>query len=197
MSRIEDGRPTWRPHNEDSERGHDSVRCHMPGIVGASGEGNGVMKTAGCQASPQAQGWYRTSRSGGLPKSYSRFVSLWEALCAWFRDVKNISNDRQMKNWLKEHLGDWHKHKLGEPEYGASVQELKRVSPIGVMKGPERVGERGITDESDCGQIVDVIYTVRCNLVKGGKPANPDDREIEVCEAASQVLDPIVKRLVF
>ena len=27
----------------------------MPGIVGASGEGNGVMKTAGCQASPQAQ----------------------------------------------------------------------------------------------------------------------------------------------
>jgi len=157
---------------------------------------------AGCQTSPQAQGWYRASGSGRLPQPYSRFISLWEALCAWFRDVENISKDTRrqdtlMKNWLKEHLADWHKRKLGEPEYGARVRELKRVSPIGVMKGSEWVDQLEISDESDFGQIVDVIYTVRCNLMKGGKPANPDDREVEVCRAASQVLDPIVERLVF
>jgi hypothetical protein len=155
------------------------------------------MRMAGSQTSPQAGGWYRASRGGGLPRSYARFICLWEALCAWFRDVEGVHTDEQAKIWLKQRLEDWHNGKLGEPEYGASVRELKRVSPIGVMKGSEWVGERGFTDESDFGQIVDVIYTVRCNLMKGGKPASPDDREIEVCKAASQVLDPIVEQLVF
>ena len=160
------------------------------------------MKMAGCQTSPQAQGWYRASRSGCLPQPYSRFISLWEALCAWFRDAENISKDTQrtqdtaITNWLKKNLGDWHKRKLEEREYGASVRELKRVSPIGWMEGLKRKCDVEITDESDFGQIVVVIYTVRCNLMKGGKPANPDPREIEVCEAASQVLDPIVEWLV-
>ena len=152
---------------------------------------------AGSQTSPQAQGWYRASRSGCLPQPYSRFISLWEAFCAWVRDVKDMDRDTDAKAWLKQHLADWHRRKLGEPKYGESIQELKRVSPIGVMKGPEWVDEREITDESDFGQIVDAIYTVRCNLMKGGKPASPGDREVDVCRAASQVLDPIVEHLVF
>jgi len=110
-----------------------------------------------------------------------------------------MDRDADAKTWLKEHLGGWHKDKLQEPDsdYAAHVRRFKSVSPIGWMIGPKRRGDVEITDESDFGQIVDAIYTVRCNLMKGGKPASPDDRETEVCEVASQVLDPIVKRLVF
>lgn len=154
------------------------------------------MKMAGSQTSPQAQGWYHASRRGHVPRSYARFICLWEALCAWFRDVKDMDRDADAKAWLKEYLADWHKDRLGDPEYGASVRQLKSLAPIWKMRGREPVCEKKITDESDFGQIVDVIYTVRCNLMKGGKRASPDDRETGVCGAASQVLDPIVEWLV-
>jgi len=155
------------------------------------------MKMAGSQTSSQAQGWYRASSGGRLPRPYARFICLWEALCAWFRDVKDKDKDADANTWLKEHLGGWHKDKLGDPEYAAHVRRFKSVSPIGWMIGLKRKGDVQITDESDFRQIVEAIYKVRCNLMKGGKPASPDDRETQICEAASQVLDPIVKQLVF
>jgi len=154
------------------------------------------MRRAGRQTTPQAEGWYRVSKVGHLPEPYVRFISLWEALCAWFRDVRGTSRDSEMKDWLEKNLQDWHNRKLGEPGHRAHVRRLKSISPIGVMMGLERVSEREITDESNFGQIVTAIYTVRCNLMKGGKPADPSDRESRVCNAACDVLDPIVERLI-
>jgi len=154
------------------------------------------MRRAGRQTTPQAEGWYRVSKVGHLPEPYVRFISLWEALCAWFRDVEDISQDARMKGWLEENLSDWHGRELGEAGYRASVHRLKSVSAIGIMRGTEQVGEKEIANDSDFGQIVGAIYTVRCNLMKGGKPADPSDREIQVCNAASDVLDSIVEYLI-
>jgi len=80
---------------------------------------------------------------------------------------------------------------LGQVHDRERIQELKQVSPIGTMMGGRRVDEIRITDESDFGQVVATIYTVRCLLMKGGKPATSHDREIQVCNAAAGALDVI------
>src|SRR2546428_6718376 len=115
-------------------------------------------------ASEQARGWYRAA-THGLPKDYARFIALWEALFAWFRDVLDKSNDKEMKCWLKDNLGEWHRDSLRDSDYRARVHGLKQVTPIGRMKGAQQVDEVSITDELDFGQIVGAIYTVRCNLI--------------------------------
>jgi hypothetical protein len=132
-----------------------------------------------------------------LPPSYLRFITLWEALCAWYRDVEGESKDNKLQGWLGDKLAGWHSKKLSDDDYQARLRILKDVSPIGIMRGGEQVGEVLIKDESDFAQVVKAIYTVRCNLMKGGKPAESNDRETAVCDAASGVLDAIVQSLVF
>jgi hypothetical protein len=65
------------------------------------------------------------------------------------------------------------------------------------MEGERQLdNQRSIIDDADFSQVIE-IYKVRCNLMKCGKPAEPSPRNISVCESASDVLDGIVKYLVF
>lgn len=142
-----------------------------------------------------AHGWYKASKHRRIPPSYVRFIALWEALCAWSRDVLNSSNDTDLQKWLTDNLRDWHNHHLSDRDYSRAVHEFSELSPIGIMLGAERTGDVSITDESDFAQVVRATYTVRCNLMKGGKPPRPTDREVKVCESASDVLDAVVEHL--
>lgn len=142
-----------------------------------------------------ARGWYQAARQAKLPRSYIRFICLWEALCAWYRDVLNNTNDKELTKWLEGNLSDWHRARLAEDAYRDRIRCLKDRSPIFKMRGEKKEKPVLITDESDFGQVVTAIYTVRCNLMKGGKAPRENDRDVGVCEAASEVLDAIVKHL--
>jgi hypothetical protein len=102
--------------------------------------------------SAQAQGWCRASARPGLPKAYVRFIAIWEALCAWFRDVQDIASDPEMKKSLSENLQDWHAQGLSSPEYRSLVSRLTNLSPIYAMKGAQHQYEVSITGKRRCPQ---------------------------------------------
>jgi hypothetical protein len=145
-----------------------------------------------------ARGWYFAAKQGNVHPSYVRFIALWEALCAWSRDVLGESQDTQMKDWLRRNIAEWHKLKLGEADYGYRANQLASITPVWTMEGERQLDRRlSIADETDFSQVIEVIYKVRCNLMKGGKPAMPSQRDVEVCDRASDVLDAIVEHVLF
>lgn len=153
--------------------------------------------------SEQAEAWHEVSHEVSdpslpetFPKSYLRFIALWGALSAWDRDVKKGTNDTQLQQNVISSLAEWHVKGLEDPLYLRKVLDLKKRTPVYDMLGSTRTRRYSvITDETDLGQVIKVIYKVRCNLLHGGKGPMREGRNNKLVHAASQVLDDMVECL--
>lgn len=142
--------------------------------------------------------WYALATQGhGVPDtSYFRFLALWVA----FNGLYSLKfPDARSEIAQVRSFGNWSKAKEAHLD-ALSREQSEYRGALGVL------GERGIfnfltnkverlEDEKDLGQVIALVYRVRCNLFHGRKvPSNLRDRR--VVEAARVIVAELMSRLV-
>ncbi len=134
------------------------------------------------------QQWFdEATFSQGDWNTGNRFELFYFALTTVGRDFSKETRDSQMLDWLKVHdspVGDAFQHRLQSASFLQRLEQLKRLSPV---KDSRNIAiERSIFDIRDMGQVLDVIYMIRCNYAHGNKPTN--DRNARLFEAGAHIL---------
>lgn len=140
--------------------------------------------------------WYSRSKGQEItspPHAFDNFISLWIAFNCWGYYETSEDTDRKMINSLKTNI------KLKE-EFEKSKKEryflekLLKMKGIGIPTHRPRPTEVRFDDENSFGDILEVIYTIRCNLFHGRKdPINQDD--LNYVSWACFILDRIFSKL--
>ena len=129
-----------------------------------------------------------------LPVEFARFIAAWEVLLAWRRaqhpyDFSDSNLIAQFKRRLPSLKFDSH------PLWRQSLTALREMGPVQMMSGSEPMGScHAMRSDDDFAGLVDVLYTVRCNLFKAGKrPTNPHD--LDLSQRAATVATMIAEAL--
>ncbi|MCJ7455751.1 hypothetical protein MUP07_03280 [Candidatus Bathyarchaeota archaeon] len=136
--------------------------------------------------------WYARAKPGTflVNDPFDNFVCLWLAFNAWGSYVTGIeSNDSDMKNRLKTdpRLVDSFKKHRQDPEFNKKLLQMKSVKIPTHRTAPEYVC---LNDEESFGEVLEVIYRIRCNLFHGRKDPE-EQQERKYVEWAAFVLDHV------
>jgi len=110
-----------------------------------------------------------------MPQEFQRFIAAWEVVVLWHREQHpNEQTDKSLTRALKTILPTLNLDV--SPEWLAAATLLTRWKIL-KMSGARDTGQRvTIERATDWNAIVDGLYTVRCNILKGGKnPRNAND----------------------
>jgi hypothetical protein len=110
-----------------------------------------------------------------MPSEFQRFIAAWELIVLWHRSLRpSQKTDASLKRHLEECLPTL--DLSTDPEWLKRVARLKEWAVM-KMSGAFDTGERiYVQGPEDWHGIVEALYTVRCNLIKGGKqPSNRND----------------------
>ena len=141
--------------------------------------------------------WYALATQGGVPDtSYFRFLALWVAFNGLyslkFPDARTeIAHVRSFGNWSKAKEAHSDALSLEQSEYRGALGVLREQGIFNFLTNKVECFE----DEKDLGQVIELVYRVRCNLFHGRKvPSNLRDRR--VVEAARVIVAELMSRLV-
>jgi hypothetical protein len=140
--------------------------------------------------------WYAlATQDGSVPStSFFRFLALWVAFNGLYslKFPKARTETAQVRSF-----GNWHKAKrahtdaLKQSRYRAAVDVLREK---GVFNFLARKFEH-LSDERDLGQVIALVYRVRCNLFHGRKVPS-DLRDRRLVEAARVIVAELLARLI-
>jgi hypothetical protein len=119
---------------------------------------------------------------------FDSFLALWIAFNAWAMFRTGARSDRAMINRLgaDNALRSRHCLLMNEASYKLAVSHLKSLTPVrDTRQNPE--APVAINDEQSWGDIITVIYRIRCNLFHGRKSPEAS-RSLELVQAAYAVL---------
>ena len=110
-----------------------------------------------------------------MPESFQRFIAAWELVVAWHRaEHPTETTDAKLKQRLAQYLPE-----LDLAEDDDWMQAVSGLLPWEVVQmagGNPTAISRRVAGPTDWVGLVDVLYTIRCNLLKGGKsPSDPRD----------------------
>ncbi len=142
--------------------------------------------------------WYALATQGhGVPEtSFFRFLALWVAFNGLyslkFPDAKTeIAQVRSFANWPKAKEAHSDALSLTQSEYRVALGVLRERGIFNFLTNKVE----SLEDEEDLGQVIELVYRVRCNLFHGRKvPSNLRDRR--VVEAARVIVAELMSRLV-
>lgn len=137
------------------------------------------------------QAWIQ---KGDLEDDYfSEFICYWIAFNCWLYTKTGEVRDREALNKLYE------KHRELFADFSKLIIQNKRISNkflnIGTIfnnRSPNR--EVCIKDVTNFKEVIDMLYEIRCNLFHGSK-SDTNDRDKEVVEASTPILELIVKNI--
>jgi hypothetical protein len=136
--------------------------------------------------------WYVRAKPGTftVDDPFDNFICLWFAFNAWGRYVTGIeSNDNDMKNRLKTdpRLVDSFKKDRQDPEFNKKLLQMKGAKIPTHRTTHEYVC---MNDEESFGEVLEVIYRIRCNLFHGRKDPE-EEQEQKYVKWATFVLDHV------
>lgn len=107
---------------------------------------------------------------------YNKFGDLWKSFNAWGFNETNLNKDSEMINKLKNNvklLESFDSCLKDHREYRVILDRLKAACPV----YDERYGDlehyKSIDDIKNFGEVLEVIYQIRCNAFHGKK--SPDE----------------------
>lgn len=131
---------------------------------------------------------------------FDQFISLWLAFNSWGTYLSNEDRDWRMLDYLEtntELLTIYRMLMENDREFLGKVRRLAKYRVLDMRPGHENES-KSITDYNDFGQLLDVIYQIRCNLFHGRK-SETEQHDRELVELAhyilSKIFTPIVEKL--
>ncbi len=130
-----------------------------------------------------------------MPEPFQRFIAGWELVVAWHREYwPKQTRDAELTAHLVQELP-----RLGlesNPEWLQRIAALVRWT-VEEMSGAQATGRiHTVEGTGDWQGIVDALYTVRCNLLKGGKqPTNHAD--LALTKTAADVVFVVASKLIY
>lgn len=130
-----------------------------------------------------------------LPAAFQRMMAAWELVETW----KRSKNERLVGDFFDRHLIPAVRDlDLGnDQEWGLRTETLRADCPVSVMVGGVSTDEiKTFANACDIVNIIGVLYTVRCNLIHGGKtPASR--RDLRITTRAAAVTAHFARRLLY
>jgi len=125
-----------------------------------------------------------------------RFISLWIAFNGWMRGTYGEDKDDRVlldkvKNSSKFH-NVFLSMKGREPEFSDNLLELGKYTVIN-MKYPNDP-RKTLTCDGTFSSLMEVLYSIRCNLFHGRKDVSENEKDIQLVSLAYQILLPLFKR---
>ena len=146
--------------------------------------------------------WFKRSQGQRVRKFtvFDQFISLWFAFNSWGTYLSKKDRDTDMLRWVKENT------KLSRileqltkknSEFVAKLQRLSQYKVLDMRPGHQGQS-KSINDIHNLGQVLDVIYQIRCNLFHGRK-SMIDSHDRELVELAfhilSKIFEPMINKL--
>jgi len=128
---------------------------------------------------------------------FDKFISLWFAFNSWGTYSTKKAKDWQMLNAVKKEprlLTSYGKSITEDPEFLKAVKRLAEYKVLDMRPGHE-TESRSIDDIGNFGQILDVIYLIRCNLFHGRK-SEIDAHDKELVELAYHILSRVFRPII-
>lgn len=128
-----------------------------------------------------------------MPRGFQRFIAAWELIVIWHRTRRpNATSDAALKKELEKELPALN---LGNDiEWLPRIESLVKWKVIRMAGPVETDALVSVSDANDWPGVASTLYTVRCNLLKGGKqPGNPVD--VALAEDAAAVAEIVARRL--
>jgi hypothetical protein len=126
---------------------------------------------------------------------FDRFASLWISFNAWGTYESHFYQDRNMINWAKTNsslVTNFSVLIKDNAPFRRDVEILKNMCPIRVNKVGRGSRDVTISDIHNFGEVLEVIYTIRCNFFHGKK--SPDDsRDRTLVELAFRILSEVFR----
>ena len=137
--------------------------------------------------------WIRLSRQEAFETNdvFFRFMSLWIAFNAYFTfRYGNITDRQKIQRFARERRAHGQHDKLlqNDNDYNKSIGMIKKNGVIDL----NRKEHHTISDANDFCQVMDCIYTIRCNLFHGGKLTD-NLRDQELVRASLAILDKLAE----
>lgn len=138
--------------------------------------------------------WFRRSQGETVEFDiFDRFASLWISFNAWGTYESHSDTDRKMIEWAKTNSAlttEFSELINDDAPFIQDVTRLQAMCPI-LRNKPYR-GSRDVTITAitNFGEVLEAIYTIRCNFFHGEK--SPDDtRDRTLTELAFQILNKV------
>lgn len=112
-----------------------------------------------------------TSRPGNWNNGED-FSYFWFAFNVVMADISGQRGDRRMLNWIKNNdnlLRDAFEARLAHEPFIERLMQLQRMCPVADARD---LSEVTILNIRDMGEVIEVIYKIRCNFMHGNKPSN-------------------------
>ncbi len=147
--------------------------------------------------------WFRRSQNDKQDDNYDKFdkfIALWIAFNGW---VNIETNKTRYSEWIKEVsksegvLGKNYKRLLeNDSNFRSNVEALKSAAPVYDMRYPNDEDKaKKINKIEKLGEVLGVIYQIRCNLFHGAK--DPEyGRNKSLVELAYSILTELFKGIV-
>lgn len=125
-----------------------------------------------------------------------RFISLWIAFNGWMRGKYGENKDDRVLLDKVKKSDNFHSvflsMKSREPEFSDNLQELGKYTVIN-MKHPNDP-RKTLTYDGTFVSLIEVLYSIRCNLFHGRKDVSDNKKDIQLVSLAYRILLPLFKQ---
>jgi hypothetical protein len=147
--------------------------------------------------------WFKRSQSDKQEDNYDnfdKFIALWIAFNGWANIETNKTKDSELIKEVSKSggvLGKNYKRLLkDDSNFRSNVEALKSASPVYDMRylnDSDKAKE--ISNIENLGEVLKVIYQIRCNLFHGAKDLE-DTRDNNLVKLAYDILTELFKKIV-
>lgn len=145
--------------------------------------------------------WFKKSQNSiTIDDNFDRFIALWIAFNGWTNIETNKTDDSK---WIKEVsksggvLGENYRRLLEDnSNFKPKVKALKEAAPVYDMRYLNDSNKaKEISNIENLGEVLEVIYQIRCNLFHGAKDLE-DERDHDLVKLAYDILTELFKKIV-
>lgn len=127
------------------------------------------------------------------PNVFNKFISFWIPFNAFYSFRTSQPNDRNALNALIADSGIASTYASVAATHEDSLKKLQGICPV------HNVGKPGqslsLANYNNVGETLNLLYLIRCNLFHGDK-GESEKRDLEVIQAATPVLEAVVKAFI-
>jgi len=133
--------------------------------------------------------WFRKGINEEEWNDGSKFFCFYLCLNILMANLSKENSDRKMLNWVKRNdsvLSRAFAEKINHQPFVVRLEELKRMSPVSDARTGVN-GDKSIRDINNMGQVLEVVYKIRCNFFHGNKLLTVD-RNRRLIETSTYLL---------
>lgn len=115
--------------------------------------------------------WFQKGIDEGEWSDGSKFFCFYLCLNILMANLSEENSDRKMLNWIKNNessLSRAYARRMTHEPFLERLEQLKRMTPVADAR-PGINDDKIIRDIANMGQVLEVVYKIRCNFFHGNK----------------------------